>query len=155
DRPAAEKQGGIALLETNLDDVPGIVLGHAQERLFALGALDVWYTHIQMKKDRPGILLSVLVPQELEAAAFELILRETPTLGVRTRPVERYVAERRNVAMETELGIISVKLKYLGGVVVGAAPEFEDCRRIALETQLPFQEVYQRALSQARGQFLG
>jgi hypothetical protein len=155
ERPAAGKQGGIALLETNLDDVPGIVLGHAQERLFALGALDVWYTHIQMKKDRPGILLSVLVPQELEAAAFELILRETPTLGVRTRPVERYVAERRNVAMETEMGVVSVKVKYLGGVAVGAAPEFEDCRRIALETRLPFQEVYQRALSQARDQFLG
>jgi hypothetical protein len=155
DRPAAGKQGGIALLETNLDDVPGIVLGHAQERLFALGALDVWYTPIQMKKDRPGILLSALVPQELEAAALELILRETPTLGVRTRPVERYVAERRNVAMETELGVVSVKVKYLGGVAVGAAPEFEDCRRIALETRLPFQEVYQRALSQARGQFLG
>lgn len=155
ERPAAGRQGGIALLETNLDDVPGIVLGHAQERLFALGALDVWYTPIQMKKDRPGILLSALVPQELEAAAFELMLRETPTLGVRTRPVERYVAERRNVAMETELGIVSVKVKYLGGVAMGASPEFEDCRRIALETRLPLQEVYQRVLSQARAHFLG
>ena len=155
ERPAAEKQGGIALLETNLDDIPGTVLGHAQERLFALGALDVWYTAIQMKKDRPGILLSALVPQELEATACELMLRETPTLGVRTRPVERYVAERRNVAMETELGIVSIKVKYLGGVAVGAGPEFEDCRRIALETRLPLQEVYQRVLSQARGQFLG
>ena len=150
----AKPQGDIVLLETNLDDVPGVVLGYAQERLFALGALDVWHTPIQMKKNRPGILLSALVPQGLEAAAVELILRETPTLGVRTRPVERYIAERENVPMETDLGVISVKVKSLGGVAVGAAPEFEDCRRIAQETGLPFQEVYQRAVAEARRRFL-
>jgi uncharacterized protein (TIGR00299 family) protein len=150
----AGTQEGIVLLETNLDDAPGLVLGYAQEQLFALGALDVWYTSIQMKKNRPGILLSALVPQHLEAAAAELMLRETPTLGLRTRPVQRYIAERWNVPMETELGIISVKLKSLGGKVVGAAPEFEDCRRIALEAGLPFQEVYQRAVAEARQRFL-
>ena len=153
ERPVASVQGDIVLLETNLDDVPGVVLGYAQERLFALGALDVWHTPIQMKKNRPGVILSVLVPRHLEAAAAELILRETPTLGVRTRPVERYVADRWNVPMETELGTISVKLKSLEDRVVGAAPEFEDCRRIALETGLPLQEVYQRAVIEARREF--
>ena len=154
ERPVASVQGDIVLLETNLDDVPGVVLGYAQERLFALGALDVWHTPIQMKKNRPGVILSALVPRHLEAAAAELILRETPTLGVRTRPVERYVADRWNVPMETELGTISVKLKSLEDRVVGAAPEFEDCRRIALETGLPLQEVYQRAVIEARREFL-
>ena len=152
--PVAGRQGDIVLLETNLDDAPGVVLGHAQDRLFALGALDVWYTSVQMKKNRPGIVLSALIPQELETAAVELILRETPTLGVRTRGVERYVAERRNLPMETDMGVISVKVKYLGGVAVGAAPEFEDCRRIALEKAMPFQEVFQRAAAEARRQFL-
>jgi uncharacterized protein (TIGR00299 family) protein len=154
DLTATPRQSGIVLLETNLDDVPGVVLGHTQERLFAMGALDVWYTPVQMKKNRPGIVLSAMVPQEMEDAACEVILSETPTLGVRTRLVERFVADRENVAMETQLGAISVKLKYLGGKPVGAAPEFEDCRRIALEAGLPFQEVYQRAAAEARRQFL-
>ena len=150
-RPTADKQGDIVLLETNLDDVPGVVLGYTQERLFALGALDVWYTDIQMKKNRPGVILSVLVPQELEPPACELILRETPTLGVRTRPVERYIARRSSVSMETDLGVISVKVKY---VAVSAAPEYEDCRTIALETGIPYQEVYRRAVDEARRRFL-
>lgn len=154
DLTATPRQSGIVLLETNLDDVPGVVLGHTQERLFAMGALDVWYTPVQMKKNRPGIVLSAMVPQEMEDAACEVILSETPTLGVRTRLVERFVADRENVAMETQLGAISVKLKYLGGKPVAAAPEFEDCRRIALEAGLPFQEVYQRAAAEARRQFL-
>ncbi|MSQ07321.1 MAG: nickel pincer cofactor biosynthesis protein LarC [Dehalococcoidia bacterium] len=150
----AQFQSGVVLLETNLDDAPGLVLGYTQERLFELGALDVWHTPVQMKKNRPGVVLSALVPASLEAAAVELILRETPTLGVRTRPVERYVARRESVNMESELGAISVKLKWLGDAVVGAAPEFDDCRRIALERGLPFQDVYQSAVAQARRQFL-
>jgi uncharacterized protein (DUF111 family) len=154
--PAAPRQSGVVLLETNLDDAPGLVLGYAQERLFELGALDVWHTPVQMKKNRPGVILSALVPAGLEAAAVELVLRETPTLGVRTRPVERYVARRESVMMHLEsgLGAVSVKLKWVGDAVAGAAPEFDDCRRIALERGLPLQEVYQRAMAQARRQFL-
>ena len=148
------KQDVVVLLETNLDDVPGMVLGYAQERLFDLGALDVWYTQVQMKKNRPGVILSALVPSDLEAEACRLIMRETPTLGIRTRRVERYVADRVSVPMETEFGVVSVKVKSLGGKPVGAAPEFEDCRRIALQQGLSFQEVYQQATAQAREEFL-
>jgi len=154
DRQDPDKQDNVVLLETNLDDVPGMVLGYAQERLFDLGALDVWYTQVQMKKNRPGVILSALVPEELEAEACRLIMRETPTLGIRTRRVERYVADRVSVPMETEFGVVSVKVKSLGGKPVGAAPEFEDCRRIALEQGLSFQEVYQQATAQAREEFL-
>ena len=153
-KQSPDKQDDVVLLETNLDDVPGMVLGYTQERLFSLGALDVWYTQVQMKKNRPGVILSALVPEELEAEACRLIMRETPTLGIRTRRVERYVADRVSVPMETEFGVVSVKVKSLGGSPVGAAPEFEDCRRYALEQGLSFQEVYQRATAQAREEFL-
>ena len=152
--PVARFQTGNVLLETNLDDVTGEVLGYAQERLFDLGALDVWHTPIQMKKNRPGVILSALVPESLEAAAVELILRETPTLGVRRRPVERYAAERRVVSVETELGTIRVKVKYLAGEAVAAAPEYEDCRRIALATGRPLPEIYRLAEEAARARFL-
>ena len=152
--PAARLQSQVVLLETNLDDVTGEVLGYVQEMLFSLGALDVWHTSIQMKKNRPGIILSALVPQSLESSAVELILRETPTLGIRTRPVERYVAGRESVEVNTELGTVQVKLKLLSGKPVNASPEFEDCRRIALELGIPLQEVYQRALEEARRLFL-
>ena len=155
DRQDLDKQDQVILLETNLDDVPGMVLGYAQERLFSMGALDVWYTQVQMKKNRPGVILSALVPRKLEAEACQLIMRETPTLGIRTRRVDRYVADRVSVPMETQFGVVSVKVKSMGGRPVGAAPEFEDCRRIALEQGLSFQEVYQQATAQAREEFLG
>ena len=150
----ADKQQGVVLLETNLDDVTGEVLGYAQEILFSLGALDVWHTPIQMKKSRPGVILSALVPKNLESVAAELILRETPTLGVRSRPVERYAAERKTVQVETALGPVRIKLKYLSGAVVAAAPEFEDCRRLALESGQPLQDVYRLAEAQAREKYL-
>lgn len=144
----------VVLLETNVDDAPGLVLGYAQERLFALGALDVWHTPVQMKKNRPGAVLSALVPPHVEQAAVELILRETPTLGIRSRLVDRYVAHRHSVAIETGLGPVSVKVKTLEGRAFSAAPEPDDCRRIAIETGLPFQEVYQLAAEAARQQLL-
>ncbi len=154
-RPAS-----VVLLETNLDDAPGLTLGYAQERLFALGALDVWHTPVQMKKNRPGVVLSVLVPPHLEQAAVELMLRETPTLGLRSRLVDRYVAHRHSVAIETGFGPVSVKVKSLPAMdgtpyPVSAAPEPDDCQRIAIETGLPFQEVYQRVTEAARRQLLG
>lgn len=141
--PPAPLQTGLVLLETNLDDVTGETLGYAQERLFALGALDVWHTPIQMKKSRPGIILAALLPPELEMAAVELILRETPTLGVRRRLVERYAARRETIAVATVAGPAQVKVKYLAGQALAASPEYEDCRRIALATGRPLWEVYQ------------
>ena len=158
-KPDTFQPASVVLLETNLDDAPGLVLGYAQERLFALGALDVWHTPVQMKKNRPGAVLSVLVPPQLEQAAVELILRETPTLGIRSRLVDRYVAHRHSVTVETGFGPVSVKVKSLASTngelaPVSAAPEPEDCRRIAIETGQPFQEVYQRVAEEARRQLL-
>ena len=151
---SAVQQGEVVLLETNLDDVSGLVLGYTQERLFAIGALDVWNTPILMKKNRPATLLSVLVLKDKEREATEVILRETPTLGIRTRPVDRYVAGRQMVTIETKMGPISVKVKLLDGKAISAAPEPDEVRRIALESGTPFQEVYQQATEEARRQLL-
>jgi len=151
---SAIQHGEVVLLETNLDDVSGLVLGYTQERLFAIGALDVWNTPILMKKNRPATLLSVLVSKEKEREATEVILRETPTLGIRTRPVDRYVAGRQMVTIETKMGPISVKVKLLDGKAISAAPEPDEVRRIALESGTPFQEVYQQATEEARRQLL-
>lgn len=147
-------QDQVVLLETNLDDISGLVLGYTQERLFAVGALDVWNTPIQMKKNRPGTLLSILVPKNKEREATQVILRETTTLGIRTRLVDRHVADRQMVTIETDLGTVAVKLKLLEGQAVSAAPEPDDVRRIAIETGAPFQEVYQKVSDEARRQLL-
>ena len=142
----------ITLLETNIDDASPQLLGYAQERLFELGALDVWHTPIQMKKNRPGTLFSVLVPASLEAQAVSLLLRETTTLGVRRRVVERYEAEREMREVHTEFGQVAVKTKLLDGVPIAAAPEYDVCRAIALEHGLPLQEVLARVTQAAREQ---
>ena len=144
----------LTLLETNIDDSSPQVLGYTQERLFALGALDVWITPIQMKKNRPGVVLSALVPGALEADATDLILRETTTLGVRRRDVERHEAERETRRVETSLGWASVKVKRLSGRPVALAPEYGACRAIALDRNLSLQHVLALVQREAGEQIL-
>jgi uncharacterized protein (TIGR00299 family) protein len=139
-RPASES---VVLLETNIDDQPAEQVAYVVEQLLALGALDVWQAPIQMKKGRAAILLSVLVPLPLEEAAVTLLMRETTTLGVRRRDVERHVCEREIVSMATPLGDVRVKRKHWAGADVGAAPEYEDCARLARQHGVPLREVYQ------------
>jgi len=129
------------LLETNIDDSTGEVLGYVHELLMDLGVLDAWFMPIQMKKNRPGVMLSVLVGRELVDEAAELIFKETSTLGIRRQPVRRYEAEREVVEVDTEFGKVPVKLKRMGGKVVQVAPEYEACRKIARETGVPLAEV--------------
>ena len=132
----------LCILETNIDDSTPEVLAYTQERLFEMGARDVWFTPIQMKKNRPATMLSALVPLELESRAARLILRETSTLGVRVRPVPRYEAEREMVTVTTTFGEVSVKVKVIDGTNVAVAPEYEDCRQIAIDEGLPLQDVF-------------
>ena len=146
---------GLSLLETNVDDVTGEVLGYVQERLFEAGARDVWITPVQMKKSRPGSMLSALVDSARADAAARLILRETSTLGVRVRAVERYEAEREVVEVDTSLGRVPVKVKRLDGRPVQVSPEYEACRRIALETGMVLAEVMRRAQTEAEALILG
>ena len=140
------------LIETNVDDMGGNLMGDLQERLFKMGARDVWFTPIQMKKNRPGTMISAIVPSELESRAVDLIMRESSTLGVRVRPLARYEAERAVVEVDTSLGRVEVKVKRIGGRDVSVASEYESCRRIALEKGLPLKDVYgvvQREADQA------
>ena len=148
--PVARWQDNVILLETNLDNATGEQLGFAMERLFEAGALDVWYTPIQMKKNRPGVLLSALGPAALESKLAGVFLHDTPTLGVRVRPVGRYVAERDVVTVETEYGPMRVKRKWLGGEVVSAAPEYEDVAAAARASQTGLLEVA-RNIDQSAG----
>ena len=143
-------QDGLVLLETNIDDMSPQVYGHVQEMLLELGALDVWLTPIQMKKGRPGVLLSVLASDAMEQEAVDLLLRETTTLGVRTRRVRRHVAQREVREVETSLGRVPVKVKYLEGRPVAATPEYEACRALARARGIPLQSVLRQVEAEAR-----
>ncbi len=124
--PFARWQDNVIILETNIDNATGEQLGYAMDQLFDAGALDVWHTPIQMKKNRPAVLLSALGPAELETQLAECILRHTPTLGVRVRPVGRYVADRDTITVQTQYGPIRLKRKWLAGGVVSISPEHDD-----------------------------
>lgn len=134
----------VMVLETNLDNLSGEVLGDLMDRLLQAGALDVTYAPIQMKKNRPATQISVIAPLDLAEALAVLLLRETTTLGVRMSRWQRLKAERRQESVETPLGQVRVKLKLLEGRVVSVAPEYEDCRQLAKMTSLPLREVYER-----------
>jgi uncharacterized protein (DUF111 family) len=136
----------IWVLETNLDDISGEIVGHTTAKLFEAGALDVYTTSIQMKKNRPGVLLSVLCPLELVAKLERIIFRETSTLGVRRWQACRHKLERRPHTVQTPLGPIQGKLAVLPDGGASFSPEFEDCRRIATEQNQPLKDVYEVAM---------
>src|SRR5438046_144095 len=134
------------VLETNLDDISGEIIGHCTTKLFEAGALDVYTTSIQMKKNRPGVLLSILAPADLVAKLEKIIFRETSTLGIRRWQACRHKLERRPHTVETPLGPIEGKLAVLPDGGVSFSPEFEACRRIAGEKNVPLKDVYEAAL---------
>ncbi len=142
----------VSLLETNIDDSTPELLGHVQDVLMARGALDAWFTPIQMKKNRPAVTLSVICRPGMESALAGAMLEETSTLGVRVHTLSRYEAEREMVSVDTSLGRAGVKVKRVDGRVAGLSPEFEDCREIALREGIPLQEVYRRVERDARAQ---
>lgn len=138
------------VLETNLDDVSGEVIGHTTTLLLEAGALDVYTTPIQMKKNRPGVILSALSPTTLVPKLEKIIFRETKTLGVRRWLVSRHKLERRPHAVETTWGRIEGKLATLADGSTSFSPEFESCRRIAQQRNAPLQDVYDAALQAYR-----
>src|SRR5579859_3904201 len=135
----------IAVLETNLDDINSEILGHFVETALAAGALDVFYQPIQMKKSRPGVLLTVLCA-EPEADNFsEMILRETSAFGVRRTLAERRKLRREFTEVQTPFGSITVKLGKFNEKVVQAAPEFESCKKLAVRAKVTLKRVYEAA----------
>ncbi len=146
--PASRK--AVLLVETNIDDMSGELLGYVQERLFAAGAADVWFTPIFMKKNRPATMLSLLCAVEAEESVVRVLLEETSTLGVRVREVRRHEAEREAFEFTSSLGTVAVKVKRLPDRKTQVAPEYEACRRLALDTGLPLAEVYRVVEAEAR-----
>ena len=139
--PADSQVEKLLMIETNIDDLSPQVLGHVMDRAFELGALDCYFTSVQMKKNRPGVLLSILSNPDSKQELMELVFSETTTLGVRTYEVERRALERSVLRVETQYGPIDVKVARLNGHVVNEMPEFEQCRRIARESGVPLKRV--------------
>ncbi|MGZ3629065.1 MAG: nickel pincer cofactor biosynthesis protein LarC [Ktedonobacteraceae bacterium] len=142
------KQGELAdsdwvtVIESNIDNMTGELLGGLMDKLFVAGALDVNYTPIQMKKNRPAVMLTIICQVEEGNALSELLLSESSTLGVRISQVQRIKAQRVLENLQTPFGPVSIKIKRLGNRVISATPEYDDCQRIALEKGIPLEDVY-------------
>jgi uncharacterized protein (TIGR00299 family) protein len=131
----------ITVIEASVDDLNPQVYAYFAERALAAGALDVSSAPLQMKKGRPGQLITVLAPPDRADSLVDLFFRETTTIGVRTSDARRRVLAREMVRVETPYGPVAVKVSRLNGRVLNASPEFEDCRRIALESGAPLKQV--------------
>ena len=145
-QPAQEiPEDTVTVLEANLDDLNPQVFGYVMERLLAEGALDVFGTPVQMKKNRPGMLLTVLARPEDAPRLTKLVFSETTTLGIRVREERRQTLTRRSVSVKTPWGEVRMKVANLNGSIANYAPEYEDCRRIADEHKVPLKQVMQEA----------
>ena len=137
----------VTRLETNLADLSPELLGAVLEKLLAAGALDVWFTPIQMKKNRPAVQLSVLCDDAHTAPLADLIFTETSAFGLRTEKITRLKLERRFETVATEFGEVTIKLGLKQGRIVQAAPEFESCRALSEASGQPLKTIYQAALN--------
>jgi pyridinium-3,5-bisthiocarboxylic acid mononucleotide nickel chelatase len=148
--PATPMADRVIVIEAAIDDMPAEALGFFVERALAEGALDVYYTSIQMKKNRPGVALTLLAePRDIERM-LRLVFRETTTIGVRHRWVARCVLEREIMTVDTSVGQIRIKVARFEGEIVNAAPEYEDCREAALRSGAALREVQALAISAFR-----
>ena len=136
----------VSILEANIDDLNPQIFGYVLDRLFEEGALDAFAMPVQMKKNRPGMLLTVLCKPENTNNVSGVIFRETTTLGVRQREEKRQVLARKFVNVTTRWGTVRIKLGSMNGTVTNYAPEYEDCRRIATEQHVPLKIVMQEAI---------
>jgi pyridinium-3,5-bisthiocarboxylic acid mononucleotide nickel chelatase len=152
--PSGLEADQVWLLETNLDDLPAEIVGYCFECLFAAGALDVFSTPIMMKKNRPGILLSVLAEPERAADLEAILFRETTTLGVRRTLISRHKLERKVHAVKTPWGPVQGKLGWRPGMAAVFSPEYEDCARLAREHGVALREIYAHAQQAYRGRGL-
>jgi uncharacterized protein (TIGR00299 family) protein len=137
----------VLVLETEVDDASPQLLGPLLDRLLAAGALDAFFTPVQMKKGRPGVLVTAIADPSRREAIEELLFRETTTLGVRRQEWDRTVLERETATVETAYGPIRVKIGRRGGTVYNAWPEFDDCQRAAGEKGVAVKEVLAAALA--------
>jgi len=151
DEPARGEGDVVVVLEAELDDMVPQLYGPLMDRLLEAGALDAYYTPVQMKKGRPGTLVTALAPPERREAVEEALFSETTTLGVRRQEWQRSVLAREVVPVQTPYGTVGVKVGRRGGRVYNAQPEFEDCQRAASQGGVPLKEVWAAALAAYRG----
>jgi len=139
---AGESWGApVTVIETNVDDMSPQIYGYFAEKALAAGALDVFSTPAQMKKNRPGLLITILCEQGHASRLIDLVFRETTTIGVRTREARRKTLDRETVAVATPFGEVRMKVSHMNGSVLNATPEYEDCQRIAAERGVPLKQV--------------
>ena len=136
-------------IETNIDDMNPQLYAAVSEQLFDAGARDVWLTPVQMKKGRPAVVLSALTPASRRDAVCELIMRETTTFGLRVHEIQRLEARRELKIIQTPYGSLTAKLKWIDDELLGASPEYEECRKLALKSGATVRTVYESAQAAA------
>jgi len=152
------KQSGkerVTVIETNIDDMNPQLFDYIMERLFKMGAFDVFLIPVMMKKNRPGLLLTVISPMDKRQILTEFLLRETTTLGMRWREEERVRAEREILILNTPYGKVRFKIAYWEGERVNLSPEYEDCKRIAIKQGIPLKDIFDEAKRTAMKWFEG
>jgi len=137
----------LTLIETNIDDLSPQILGFVMDRSFELGALDCWFTPIQMKKNRPATMISILCEADKKDVLTRLLYTETTTIGVRIKRVERECLDREIVTVSTEFGDIDVKIARLDGKIVNSMPEYDHVKRAAIGQNVPFKMVREAVLT--------
>ncbi|MCJ7701340.1 MAG: LarC family nickel insertion protein, partial [Anaerolineales bacterium] len=151
EKPNKASLGSRVMLETNIDDLNPEIYNYVMDVLFAAGALDVFFTPVHMKKNRPAILLQVLAQPGDAPRLRDILFEETSTLGVRQSYLERYALNREIRNVTTSYGVVRVKVAHLGNENTKIAPEYEDCRKLAQQHNVPIREIYQAAESAATG----
>jgi len=141
----------VTVLETNIDDMNPQWYDYVFERLYAAGALEVFLTPAQMKKNRPGNLLTVILPAAARDTAIDILLRETTSIGIRLHETSRAKAQRELRQIETPFGTIAIKISRIGEQIVNITPEYDDCRRAAEQHGVPLKQVSQAAIEAAKG----
>jgi uncharacterized protein (TIGR00299 family) protein len=131
----------VTIIECEIDDMNPQIFGVAMERLYAAGALEVFYVPVQMKKNRPGTLMTIVVPPDLRTRISDVVFRETTTIGLRYYDAERECLQREIISVETPVGAIRFKIAWRAGRVINAAPEFEDVARVAAANRLSVKDV--------------
>ncbi|MFZ3217344.1 MAG: nickel pincer cofactor biosynthesis protein LarC [Candidatus Acidiferrales bacterium] len=135
----------VTVIETNVDDMSPQIYGYFVDRALAAGALDVFSSPVQMKKNRPGLLVTMLSEPDNVARLMDLVFRETTTIGVRAYDVRRKTLARESVTVETRFGAVRMKISRMNGSVLNATPEYEDCQRIAAQKGIPLKHVLEAA----------
>ena len=144
--PSGYDTDTVVRLETNLDDLSPEISGAVMEKLLTAGALDVWFTPVHMKKNRPGVMLSILCEEDKVSALADIVLTETSAFGLRIEQITRLKLERTFKSVHTEFGEVVLKLGMRAGKVLQAAPEFESCRAVSTAAGVPLRSVYEAAL---------